>query len=259
MICYHEKGRDPHYKIWNAGAENMIIYFHSDGGSMVFRNAVYPIEAGSICFVAAGNMHYTMPDDPRVYERSKVYLSARRTGALLEATSREGGFHVLFSKNAAVYAKIPQGERDTVERLLEHAAHGYDNGREENVVSAFFSLMSLIAEHAVQYIQVPDSFMARTVEYINAAYGEEITLAELCRVANMSKSHFCRKFKTAMGMTVMDYILKTRIAAAKSLLLSSDLSISEISERCGFSGVSFFSQRFKAETGMTASAFRLKA
>ena len=57
-------------------------------------------------------------------------------------------------------------------------------------------------------------------------------------------------------MTAMEYVLKTRIAAAKGLLLSGTLSVNEISERCGFSSISYFSQKFKEETGVTASEFR---
>jgi AraC-like DNA-binding protein len=61
-----------------------------------------------------------------------------------------------------------------------------------------------------------------------------------------------------MGMTVMEYVLATRIAEAKTLLLSEDLSISQISDRCGFSSVSFFCQVFKAKEGITAKKFRKK-
>ena len=49
----------------------------------------------------------------------------------------------------------------------------------------------------------------------------------------------------------MEYILKSRIALAKELLYTSKKSISEISEDCGFSSLSYFSRSFKAEVGLT--------
>ena len=59
-ISYHEVGRDPRYKIWHFTDANTIIYTYSSGGSIVFQDGVYPIEAGALCFIASGKLHYTM-------------------------------------------------------------------------------------------------------------------------------------------------------------------------------------------------------
>ena len=257
-VMHHEKGRDALYKIWNASDEHMIIYFCSDGGSLVFPSAVYPIEKGGICFVRAGTVHYTVPNEPSVYNRSKIFLSIKRTAALLSSVSPNDGFHTLFTENSAVYAKIPEKERGTVEKLFSDAEGCFARGGEAGIAASFFYLLTLLYEHGAHHTGTPDSFMAKTVTYINEHYAEEIPLSSLCRVAGMSKSHFCRKFKSVMGITVMEYVLKTRIAAAKSLLLSSNLSISQISERCGFSSISYFCQKFKDELGESANAFRTR-
>ena len=256
-VMHNVVGRDALYRVWNASDQYMIIYFDSDGGGIVFSDAIYPIERGAICFVAAGNLHYTMPEDPQKYVRSKIFISERSLRGILNAVPPESPFFRLFSKNSAVYAKLAETDREQVARIFSEAASRFcKDDREEGIVASFFYLMALISDSVADHIQTPSSFMARTIEYINAAYYEEISLDTLCRVVNMSKSHFCRKFKLAMGMTVMEYVFKTRIAAAQTLLLSSNLSISQISERCGFSGISYFCQKFKEETGLTASAFR---
>lgn len=257
-VMHHEKGKDAFYKIWNASDENMIIYFCSDGGSLVFGDTIYPIKEGGLCFVSAGVLHYTMPSDPSIYDRCKIFLSPERTRALLASVSPECDFYRLFTENAAVYAQMPPKLFDTVEKLFANAKKGFEEKKEAVVCAAFFYLLSLIGENATLYTVTPDNFMARTVEYINSSYAEEVSLSALCRACGMSKSHFCRKFKAIMGITVMEYVLKTRIAAAKSLLLSSDLSIGQISEKCGFSSISYFCQKFKEEQGVSASAYRSK-
>ena len=73
---------------------------------------------------------------------------------------------------------------------------------------------------------------------------------------HMSKYHLCRRFKNITGFTIMEYILKTRLAAAKNMLKTESISITEISEKCGFSSVSYFSRVFKEHTGITAIAYR---
>ena len=88
-VMHHEKGKDAFYKIWNASDENMIIYFCSDGGSLVFGDTIYPIKEGGLCFVTAGVLHYTMPSDPSIYDRCKIFLSPERTRALYAAGDKE--------------------------------------------------------------------------------------------------------------------------------------------------------------------------
>jgi len=257
-IMYNFVGRDALYKIWNASEEYMIIYFSTDGGSLVFSDAIYPIEEGGICFIAPRNLHYTMPSDPQGYVRSKIFIDEKTMRAILGTVSAESAFYRLFSENKAVYAKIGDNERERVEKLFSDAKARYErSGAEEGIAASFFYLLTLISDSIVDSnTKTPDSFLTKAIEYINSEYSGEISLDELCRVANMSKSHFCRKFKSEMGMTVMEYIFKTRIAAAETLLASEDLSISQISERCGFSSISYFCQKFKAQTGISANKYR---
>ena len=73
-ITLHEVGKDPHFKIWHAAEMHMFLYTYSDGGNIVCSEKVYPIRNGVLCFVGAGKYHYTMPDEPEHYERSKLFI-----------------------------------------------------------------------------------------------------------------------------------------------------------------------------------------
>jgi AraC-like DNA-binding protein len=96
------------------------------------------------------------------------------------------------------------------------------------------------------------------VEYINHHIAEDIILDRICAACYLSKYHFCRLFKEKLGLTVMEYILKTRIAMAKELLCEAKMSVTEISEACGFSSASFFSRTFKNEVGMSPLQYKKK-
>ena len=74
----------------------------------------------------------------------------------------------------------------------------------------------------------------------------------------MSKYHFCRQFKQHIGLTVMKYILRTRITLAKIDLVKTNLSVSEISEKNGFSSVSYFCRIFNETEGCSPLQFRKK-
>lgn len=72
----------------------------------------------------------------------------------------------------------------------------------------------------------------------------------------MSRTLLYAKVKAITGTTIAAYINDFRLRKARSLLLDTSLSITEISERLGFSTQRYFSTFFKERTGMTPSAFR---
>ena len=57
-------------------------------------------------------------------------------------------------------------------------------------------------------------------------------------------------------MTVMEYVLKTRIVMASEMLKKERCSVTEVSSRCGFSSVSYFSRVFKREVGISPLEYR---
>jgi AraC-like DNA-binding protein len=93
--------------------------------------------------------------------------------------------------------------------------------------------------------------------YINNNLDKKITVDELSKRACMSKYHFIRVFNKEFGSTPHEYIIQTRINAAKFYLLSSSKSIKEIVYLCGFNNESAFSNTFKKIVGKTPGQYRV--
>lgn len=72
----------------------------------------------------------------------------------------------------------------------------------------------------------------------------------------MGRSTLYNKLKQTTGMGTSEYINHRKIEKAESLLLNTNLSISEISDRLGFSYQRYFSTLFKRIKGMSPSQFR---
>lgn len=107
--------------------------------------------------------------------------------------------------------------------------------------------------------QVTDHFLT-AVDYIQANYTLPITIDTLCSIACMSKAVLFRKFKTAFGVTPLEFILRKRIDAARQLLDRAEhYSVKFISVQCGFNNESYFNQVFKRETGTTPLSYRNRA
>jgi AraC family transcriptional regulator len=114
----------------------------------------------------------------------------------------------------------------------------------------------LISQNASEKTSHQFDNIQTAVEYINRHITEDISIDEISSACYLSKYHFCRIFKQKTGITVMEYILKTRIMMAKELLCGPKLSVTEISEACGFSSISYFSRAFKNETGLSPLQYK---
>jgi AraC-like DNA-binding protein len=92
--------------------------------------------------------------------------------------------------------------------------------------------------------------------YIKEHYGEQIKLADVAGEVNLSPNYFHTMFTEVCGVTPHDYLVEYRVNMAKNLLITADLTISEIAERCGFKNQQYLTSVFKAKTGLSPTHFK---
>ena len=94
------------------------------------------------------------------------------------------------------------------------------------------------------------------VRYISDHYAGEITLQSAASLAYMEPTYFSKQFKRIVGFGFNQYLIQVRMKEAKRLLLTTDLSVNEISEKCGYSAGNYFGDAFKSLTGVSPSVYR---
>ncbi len=95
-------------------------------------------------------------------------------------------------------------------------------------------------------------------KFIDENYLEDVTVSDICKAANISKSVLYKNFNAYLGCTPIDYINKKRIDKACKLLLYSNLSIENIMYAVGFSNLSYFYKKFKELKALTPKQYRLQ-
>lgn len=105
----------------------------------------------------------------------------------------------------------------------------------------------------------PSWVIEHTKQFLFENYARSLSLSEIAWEVRLSGEHLCRSFKEETGHTVFAYLRQVRIEAAKGLLTSSKLKITEIAERCGFGSSSVFSRTFQKMTGTTPVDYRRDA
>lgn len=84
----------------------------------------------------------------------------------------------------------------------------------------------------------------------------EIRVSELVDLCGISEKYFTTLFTCFYKASAKQYILNRKLEYAKSCLALTGDSVSEISEKCGFSSLYYFSKLFKKRTGMTPTEYR---
>lgn len=91
-------------------------------------------------------------------------------------------------------------------------------------------------------------------EFIRNHISEPITVDTLGKQANMSKSTLTRLFKTQIGVSPLEYVIRLRLRKAKEIL-SQTKNIKEACFSAGFNDVNYFTRLFKKREGVTPGAF----
>lgn len=84
----------------------------------------------------------------------------------------------------------------------------------------------------------------------------KVDCEELAAIMCVGRAQLNRKIKAITGCRTTEYILMARLSKARKLLRTTDLSVGEISMRCGIEDVGYFSTLFRKHTGVTPTAYR---
>ena len=103
-----------------------------------------------------------------------------------------------------------------------------------------------------------DNIAQQIALYIHLHYREQLSLKEISNHFSYTHNHLSKIFQSTFGMSITQYICKTRLEQAEKLLLCSNLSITEISNEAGFPSISTFFRVFKAHRGISPKEFQRK-
>lgn len=164
---------------------------------------------------------------------------------------------IVSEKGSLLYPAHP----DAIHRFLYNI---YDTFRsrapiaEDQISGMITNILSdlLYSEKTQQVSGKTQIGISEAISHINKYFYKSITLQELADIAALSPYYFSRVFARETGMTPHKYLISTRMANAKFLLKTSQMSVKEIAIRSGFSDESGFCTAFKKQEGMTPKEYR---
>ena len=98
-----------------------------------------------------------------------------------------------------------------------------------------------------------------SILYMQLYFKENPSLSHMASYSGFNPNYFSQKFKETVGKTYIDYLVDLKVSYAKKLLMSSNMSITDICFSSGFTSISNFMRVFKNKYGMSPNAYRNKS
>jgi len=238
------------------------LYYIAEGECFVFiGQRTYRLHAGDFALIPAGVLHKTdflSRGQNTKYVVSFSMKTARQLDAFLgEALSAE------CMRPGKVTA--PAQRREAVTLLLNRMLYEYEN-QPEHARSFCRACLAELLISILRYRKgTPEADIAPSVKddriqaiaaYLGEHAAEPLTLPDLASRFALSPSHLSRIFRQGTGFGIREYLTHFRVQKACDLLMTTDLNITEIAGRCGFSDSNYFGDAFKKATGLSPREYR---
>ena len=159
----------------------------------------------------------------------------------------QGPFDIPFRPKMYKNKKAPFGAEQRLKNLLElllidMVRHGKSANQPKRNIGVSKNSISF---HAVD----------QAIRYMEQNLESDITVDDLCKTLNLSKSTFKHIFKEVTGRPPIRYLIDLRITRAKQLIREENLNMTQIAASLGFHSVHYFSRYFKKATGLSPTQY----
>jgi len=119
--------------------------------------------------------------------------------------------------------------------------------------------VDVIIRRSSTTLAIEDDLVARAVAWIEAHAQRRLTVPMVVKAVAASRQRLERRFRSALGRTILEVVRTAHVEVARQLLLTTDLSLAEIAKRSGFTSAPLLSVAFARELGIPPGAFRRRA
>ncbi|WP_213805462.1 DNA-binding transcriptional regulator [Granulicella sp. dw_53] len=116
--------------------------------------------------------------------------------------------------------------------------------------------LEVSVRQSTDVVAISDPMVANAVRFIRKNADKGINVEDVLRQLGVSRTTLQEHFRNALGSSIHDLIVSTRLSRVKQLLSETDLTLAEVSMRCGFRHVEYMSGLMRQHTGSTPGQFR---
>lgn len=268
----------PFFIQYGAHEDPMYLHGHDDFLELVIvlSGSATHIVDNERCFIERGDVFVIGEETAHGYDAPKDFhicnMMFRRRFLDLRTLDIAGtpGFQALFVlepqrsrdtgfTNHLRLLAADQGKIGAMLRVLHEEYHSQEPGWQTMVRAEFFRLVVTLSRlYDTNRIETNAGIvkLAPALAHIEAHFRENLSVGQLAGLSHYSERQFLRLFKEATGCLPLQYITHLRLQAASTMLKETDLTVTEIAGRCGYTDSGYFSKLFQREYGSTPKAYR---
>jgi AraC-like DNA-binding protein/mannose-6-phosphate isomerase-like protein (cupin superfamily) len=243
-----------------ARGSSEVVIATGGHGLHVVGDESWPITAGDVFVVGVGLLHEYR--DVNALRVVSVLFDPGRLRMDVKDLPDSAGYRALFAFEEAwrrrprvegrvhLSAKQLEGVVGLVDRL-EHELRARDVGFGFLATALFMQLIGDLSRYYGRPAPLDArSRIAEAVAHLETRYDSEIHLDQLAGIARMSKRHFLRAFRAAVGRSPIAYLIERRVGRAAALLRNGGANVTEVAFRVGFNDSNYFSRQFRKVIGV---------
>lgn len=234
-----------------------------DGGvTVTIENSRYELGIGEGVFVPGLSLHaiYGKPGRKKAFT---AIVFHRRFVAHEEDRIAKKYAYVLEAGSQVLPVQLKPEESVQIRKMAEEFRRqqsGEQPGFELRIKGQMLLLLSDLIVRGDKRPEVTTPYRYEGVRlalaYMEKHYKEELSLRDLASAAGLSREHFCRLFSEVAKLPPMTYLNRLRVQKSMELLTATDLTIQEISDRCGFGSAGYYDRIFRRFQGQTPREYR---
>lgn len=246
-----------------------IVYVEKGKGRQCINQHEFEYSQGNIFLLPPLDCHSF-----KITEPSKFYI-IRFTDHYFLKNDHLTNYDAWFDKIAYIianYNKVPgdiiasERERQFIINNIKSIYQEYlsaDRYSNSIITGAVASILNILARSIekkyVDQANEIDNRFGEILRYINTHIldSEKLQLSELSDKFGISKSYFSEYFKKQAGISLAEYIIKSKLRIVETKVLHTDLSLKEIAWQMNFTDSSHLAKSFKKVYGMTVKAFKV--
>ncbi|MBD2104440.1 AraC family transcriptional regulator [Leptolyngbya sp. FACHB-261] len=223
--------------------------------TVLYRGTTHFAPAGSLIVINPGEVHANHAADARGWTYRIFYPQPR----LMQQVASEIAGR---TQNVPFFLEPVLQDPRLFQAVLQlHIALEQSNSALERESCLVLGLAQLVKHHAdsrcaEQALGQENRAVQQIRDYLETHYPENVSLAQLARIAELSPFYLTRVFSRAVGLPPHAYLTQVRVTRAKSLL-SLGWSILEVAAETGFADQSHLTRQFKRLVGVTPGQYQL--
>ncbi|MRT91807.1 AraC family transcriptional regulator [Ancylomarina sp. 16SWW S1-10-2] len=255
----------PHIVVpWHYHHEFELIYIEKSRGTLIVGDCIDKFKDGDMIFLGP-NIPHVMKNEEAYYQKDPnlsaiakvIHFKKEILGDSLLSLPEFHKIKLLLkitSRGLSIYGKTKLKIIDLLEKL--------DQSKGATRLIILLQILDTLSQSDEITPIASDAFVEsfkhssnqklyQIYEYVSKNFQQKIDLDSAAKVANLSKTAFCRFIKNKTNKTFSELLNGMRINYAKKLIVERKLSMAQIAYECGFNSPSYFNKQFKNLTGQT--------